>query len=559
MRLHRQGPTSLDPDSFDVKGSIDNLSRAVRRYWLTVVVTTGVTLALVALYIRLYPEVYIGSVAIMAERDHDASRDQFYVDWNIFRKDDLRTEIELMKSGPVAREVVQREKLTYNDVYHPFLSHTIYLWETSVIGRAYRSVKKALLGDDTHGLSPESLEFAKTVGDFAKGISVDPVGESNVGIVSVKGPTRNVAKVTNTLVEIYLAQRSQRHTDEATRSVEALRQQADLARNLLTEVEAERLAFTSANTLAFDFQKETVEVTKLAELEAAIATNQSRLASLESSIRQIDGQLVGMPAMVTTATISQLNGLRENLKLRRVDLQTSLISIRERYQEDAPEVAEIKRSLQNIDELLSREMERVDQSETRGQNRLTDEFQSKRNAFMTELVGIRAGLQVMESTANQLRSRLAQVPALMARLKELDRRVAIAGERFQVLNAKRTQAEVSVATSRAAVSSLRVVDWASPPVQAEWPKSKILYLAALAVGLLLGVSLALMRISLATHVVREDLELSSSGLLPLYGVIELPPATSALRVRRSANGTGNGTGSEQTPARQNGKRVDRKS
>jgi len=134
----------VDADSFDVRASFRSIFEAVRHQKMLVLLTCVVTLAGVALYVYIWPPIYTAEVTVMAEPDYDYQRDSFYTGWDVFRKDEARTEVELMTAGPVLLEVAKREKLTYDDVYHPFLSQVSYFWEKSWVGRHYRSLKKKL-------------------------------------------------------------------------------------------------------------------------------------------------------------------------------------------------------------------------------------------------------------------------------------------------------------------------------------------------------------------------------------------------------------------------------
>src|SRR5579863_193620 len=112
-----------DPDTFDVRASLRSISEAAKHHKALVFLTCFITLALLTGYIYLWPPLFAAEATMMAERDGDIARDAFYLNWAVFRKDDVRTEIELMTAGPVLKEVIEKQKLTYDDVYHPFMSH----------------------------------------------------------------------------------------------------------------------------------------------------------------------------------------------------------------------------------------------------------------------------------------------------------------------------------------------------------------------------------------------------------------------------------------------------
>src|SRR5450432_3445082 len=211
MLMDEQGHANgqyANADSFDVRSSLRSISAAVRHNKGLVLITCVVTLLLVTLYVYVWPPIYKAEATVMAEPDYDYQRDTFYTGWDVFRKDEARTEVELMTSGPVLAEVVKREKLTYDDVYHPFFSQVTYFWEKSWVGSHYRAAKKMLFtSKDKDAPNPADLEFGRIVADLSTGVSIDPVADSNVGKLNVKGPSRRVAAIANTLMNVYLSER----------------------------------------------------------------------------------------------------------------------------------------------------------------------------------------------------------------------------------------------------------------------------------------------------------------------------------------------------------------
>src|SRR5215831_14588901 len=90
-----------DPDMFDVRGSLRSLVDATRQHKLLVVLCCAAALAVAVGYAIVFPPIYVAEARVLVEKVVDNSRDAFYVDFDVFRKDDPRTEMELMKSAPL--------------------------------------------------------------------------------------------------------------------------------------------------------------------------------------------------------------------------------------------------------------------------------------------------------------------------------------------------------------------------------------------------------------------------------------------------------------------------
>ena len=512
---------SDEVDAFDVRASIRSIVDAVRYNGRLILATCAMTLILLTLYIIIWPPVYRANALLMTENDQDFVRDQFYQGWNVFRKDDARTEIELMTARPVLKEVVLREGLTYDDVYHPVLSHIAHLWGKSFVGRNYRKVKRKILPQPADAPSDEEIELARTIMDLRSGIRVDAVTEANVGRVSVKGPSRRVASVANTLVDVYLEQRSARYSDEARRSSDVLLDEIEITGEQVEDIQARRVAFAADNGLTFDLEKENFEVQILTDLETSMAASRSMIAARQASLREVEAQLLAEDATTTTSTVFELNAIRESLKQKRLDLEARLSLMRGRFREDSPEIKDLENDIRGLDGMIADASDKVEKIRTEGVNVVFQELLLKRSNLQTEIEGALGGLEIMEQRAEELRGRLAEVPELLTQLHDLDREYAWAKGKYSQLLTKEAQASVSATTARAAMPSLRLIEYAMTPVKKSWPKPKLLYPLALIMGLFLGVALAVLRTQFDGKVRFAQIA-NGWDDMPLYGTVEVP-------------------------------------
>ena len=543
MSENQQPNGYRDPDSFDFQGALQGALVAVRQHKLLVFASCVFTLALTVAYVYLFPPVYVASAKAMAEKPADTSRDNFYTMWNVFRKDDPRTEIELMLAPGMIAKVVEKEGLKYDDVYHPFLSHLNYLWRGSLPGQTYHRVKDYFFPPrrDPEAPSAADIELARTVTDMRSGISMVPIPDSDVGELTMKGPSRRVAKAANTLLEIYLAERTERYRMEAQRNLDALDQEVTLAAREAQDIADKRLAFMQSNGLAFDLTKESQQLTKLVDLEDGIASNKAKVAALDASLQAVESQLNREPLTRTLSTTQEANAVRESTRLKRLDLQTQLISLRAVYQEDSREVQEVVQNIAAIDALIAAEPEKTEKGTTVSLNSLRQDLTLSADSLRSQLAGAKAGMTVMEETDRKLRARMAAVPELQNTVRDFDRKYALVSERFQALSVKRAQAAVSRAMAGSATPSLRVFQWASSPDEPSWPKLKILYPSALLVGFVVGVIAAQLRTITSGRVRRHQLSSGRPGA-GIYGTIRIPIGSqpfSVAGIRQAPGSKGN--------------------
>jgi uncharacterized protein involved in exopolysaccharide biosynthesis len=346
-----------------------------------------------------------------------------------------------------------------------------------------------------------------------------------------------VARVANTLLDAYMASRLERYEKEAQWNIDALDKEVALASKEAQDIANRRLEFLRTNLLSFDLSKESQQLTKLVELEDGIAANHAKEASLGASLQLVEAQLAQEAPLKTSVFTMEVNPIRESAKLKRLDLETGLISMRSIYRDDSPEVREVVQHIAELDALIGKEPEKMEKSSTSTLNSTRQDLVMSRNSLRSQLEGIKGGLAVMEQTDRQMRDRMKMVPEIQNQLRELDRQYSLVSDRYQALSAKRAQAAVSRAMATAAMPSMQIVQRATNPDEASWPNLKILYPSALFIGLILGVVGAQIRSLTSGRVRKGDLE-SAQGNQPIYGTIRISMGSRPFAVSGSRRSPG---------------------
>jgi uncharacterized protein involved in exopolysaccharide biosynthesis len=282
------------------------------------------------------------------------------------------------------------------------------------------------------------------------------------------------------------------------------------------------------------FQKQAQDVSQLTNVETHASEIRAQVASLQASLQEVERQLNSESPNVVLSSVRQLNSVRENAKLHRLDLQSSLIDLRQRYRDDSPEVRNAEAELEKVEALIASEPEYVEHSVTEGVNSNYQNLIESRDQLRSSLKGAQAQLAATEETAGDMENRLASLPSVMEQSTNLDRAYEVASDKYKQLLLRRNEAQVSAAASAAAPQSVRVIDYARPPTSKHWPKLKYLYPGALLVGLALGIVAALLRTLTAGRLQRSHLERGRLGA-PVLGTIYVGDRVPALSL---ANGYG---------------------
>jgi uncharacterized protein involved in exopolysaccharide biosynthesis len=507
-----------DPDAFDVRKSWEGIKHACYGHKLLILITCLLTLAVVVAYIVIWPPVYQGVVMLAADSDKDMHRDDFYQFWNVFRKDHLPDEGHLMTSAPVIEKVVDQLELTYTDVYHPFLSHATYLWTESTVGKTYRRAKAAIFPKDPspYAPTPEEIDRARTIHDFQRGVVLDAIPETNIGRLIVRGPSPRVAQIADTVIKTYLDERQMRHVREAEKAYESLYPEVEKARTELDDVELAIEKYYAENSILLMFEKDKVEIAQWLEMQGSIVETESVIATLQKSLEEINAQLEREEREVVSSRVFQQNGLRASLKDRLTQLELSQNEVLARFRPESPEAREIDEQITLVKSMIEQEQEMNEFQTSRVMSATRETLRQRKGQLEADLEGARAGLEIRLAATDAMEGRVSAVPEKMKVSRELGRERDILEKKYMLLQDKLMTAAASRAAALSAPPSMRVVEFAVPPEKPVWPKTKLLLVLAVAVGLMAGVGLALLVDFLYARVSRH---LHVEGKVPIYAIV----------------------------------------
>jgi uncharacterized protein involved in exopolysaccharide biosynthesis len=528
----------LEAPIFEFHRSWLGIKQACVGHKLLIVATSLFTVVIVAAYIILWPPTYSAQVQLVAESDKDMAREGFYQTWAVFRKDALSDEVQLFTSAPVLGQVVRRLGLTYDDVYHPFLSHAVYLWTQSPPGRLYRKVKD-WIWPKKHGPydpTPEQVDRARTLADFKSGVQLEAISGTNVGNLVVRGPSPRVAEMANSIVRVYFDQRRRRHVQEANDAYQALDDELRKASDELRRLEERMAAYYADNQLLLTFEKDKLDVTQWTALKASIVDLKSAIASQENSLREIEAQIAHEEKLVVSARVTAPNPIAQSLTDKLTQLRVSLRQTLMHFRPDAPEVRDLQRQIEILGDQIARLPATTVQQRTTVVNDTYENLRRRKAALDAELAGEKAALRVKQDAADAAQATLTGIPEKMKVTHQLDREHQALEKKYSVLQEKLMIAAVSRATAASAPTSIRVVEPAEPPNDAAWPRTKLLFGLAIVVGSVAGVVLALLIDLVHGRVTRYAL-VGPGRALPIYAIVGRDRGLAAELFRSRLSGT----------------------
>jgi len=509
-------------DVIDWRRPFRRLRHAAAQHWRLVLISGVVSVALMLVYMRSFPPIYSSGVVVRAEANEDVVRSAYYANWNVFRKGDVNSELELVTSGRVVQSVVSELGLGFDDVHHGLLTHAAYLWTESWLGRRYQDLKAWLFPPDPSAYrpTPEEIDAARTVDAFRKSISVQTVPGTLFASINVKAPSFRAAEFANKVADAYLAERTRIFRSEAEAASQALAVEVARAAAELEAVDRRRLEFDTRNKIVLDFEKDKLVVANWATMSASIHDIQSSIDSLEASRRVIEQQLALEPEEVISSKRLADSSVKGLLQSRAFELDATLQQVRERYRPDSPEVTQLEKLLSETRATLQRDPGAVEVGQDRTLNPVHSDLRQRLNLVMAQLASARASLASKQAPLAELESRIYNVPVLVKEITDLNRTREGLELRYKLLRERAMMADVSRSTVATTAPSVRIIDYARPSAKPVWPVNIIVLPSALLAGLIAGLGIAL-TLELVTARVNRD-RIATRRDMPVYAVICLP-------------------------------------
>ena len=535
-------PHNPEADSFDFRRTWTGIVNACRTQKLVIALTCMFTLGLAFVYMHFWPPVYTTTVKLYGESNKDTSRADFYQTWAVFRSEQLSNEVEMISATPVLEEVAKREHLKYDDVYHPFFSQLSYLWTESWPGKTWRHIKEYFFPPDYGPFYPteEQIDHARLLHDFQAGVRLVPVAETDVGNLQVSAPSPRVAQIANTIVDVYLEQRRERHVAEASGAYNALNGELEKAQQELNTLEDRTKEYYAQNKLLLVFEKDKVDIgaaegmrTTVNDLQATIAGGERTLAEIEAQLAKEQENLVAQKVYVANPVRNTLEAALNEHQVRRAQLLLH-------YRPDAPEVAEIDRQIGIVKmQLEAVPAEKLSQT-TQALNTNYQTLLARRDQVRGEVASARATLAVRSQNYQQAQDNLAAIPEKMRVVHDLEREHQALERKYNAIQDKMAIAAVSRATAMSAPDSIHIVEGASMPSKPAWPNTKLIWAGAAGIGLVAGVALALLMDLFFGRLHRYRL-VGATGPVQAYALLRRDPAfAAALFAPRDSGALGQG-------------------
>ncbi len=446
---------------------------ALRRHWLSSLLLIMLGTGLGVLAHRLLPTEYeaTATVLIGGPQARQPELDSLVVS-AVLNQDTLTNEVEILQSRALARRVIERLQLHRLDAFNPperepdeAAGTGILHWLEERIGALRAWGGQLPLGNDV----AEDADYGRgemedVIDRFLKDVTVAPRGRSQVIDVTFETDAPGLAAlVANTLVEEYLADRTDTQTAAARLAGSWLRERLD---ELRAELERRETAVEDYRREAGLLQGVTASLTseRLAGLndqllEARAALNQADGRHEEAVAAQAAGRSATMSEVLQSETI-------RDLRAQESEIAGEVAEFESVYGPQHPRMIDLRQRLAQVRRGLAGEIGRIVSS-------LASEVESRRRR-----------VELLEAEIAEARAQVVKEDAAMARLRVLEREAEATRELYQDTLRRAEAADPTVATTP---SDGRMLSPAAPPTASTKPRLALMG----GLGFVLGCGLAL--------------------------------------------------------------------
>lgn len=428
------------------------------------------------------------------------------------RTEDVETQIQLIRSREMARQVLDKTGLARDPLFRADVTSPRSAFDNLLSALGASRGEAAPIA-----VTPEFLDAAATF--LIARLDVARVGDSfNLRIAYADSDPRRAALVANAYADLFTtddARERARANATAARvlqtRVDELRDEANRA---FAEVQAYRVrtGLLSAAATSLTEQELSTYNQQIAAARAEAAEDAAALASARAQLR--GGGADGVGEASSSLVMSSLRAQRAQLVARERDLS-------QRYFDDNPDLVTVRRQIADIDRQIASEVGRsLNGLETRAQ------ASSQR---LASLLASRGGA----------RTRLSGDNSALVTLADLEKRAQAAQTLYQSYLERRNAV---VAGSGAEQPAARLISKANVPILPESPDLALNLALGLVVGVLLGALLAIAsELSYRGLTTLDDVEgrlgIRGFGFVPDYRTVE-PHSGSPLDTVRDHPGGG---------------------
>ena len=417
----------------------------------------------------LMKPVYQANSKILIEREMDSEKSLlFRMNLSLMyeKHDWLKSEIEMIKSTPVALKIIENLKLDQTD---------------------FKGVKQQ----------------SQILATFQNRLKIESTKDSNVLDISYEsGNASLAAEVVNKVVNAYVEFRLHLFSD--SEQYQFFSDQIRVAEEKLRELETRQAQFKQNQEIISLEAQSDILLTKIADYEKALTEVRTKRIGKEAMLTVIKQQLASgdkanFPVTETSNSLSREKHIAR-LRGELLDLELKRDQLLQKFTPEYEEVADLEQAIISTRKRIETEIDEIVTLEE------------------TSIRAMKAEEQALQSTVDELNEQIKAFAMKEYELTQLSRGIEDNREVYSMLLKQREEARISQAKLERGVK-IKVVSPALTPSQPTKPNKRLNVLLAIILGFVSGLGLAFF-IEYFDHTVNSPDELEEQLDLPVWGVIK---------------------------------------
>jgi polysaccharide chain length determinant protein (PEP-CTERM system associated) len=375
----------------------------------------------------------------------------------------------------------------------------------------------------------DSEEYEVIIENLKNNIKISSVGRENIYTLSVEDEDPDMAKsIVRSALTVFIENTLGETRSDSDSAQKFLNTQIKEYEDRLSEAEARLTNFKQKYSEILPQQsggyyaKLNNYKDKLKAIELDILENKTRLDSAKKQLNQSvatksnNGNKIKDESSIQTTYDSRIN-----------DLETQLDTLKLRYTDKHPDVIEISRNLENLNELRSLEIEKylANNSQNTGSlkrlsaNPVIQEVQIQVNQLENLIASLNVRADDYRQRIIELENRVHTLPEIEAELIALNRGYNITKDKYEELLSRKETAQLAQQADETTDKiQFRVIDPPRKATKPSGPKRFILFAATTFLGFGVGIGMSFL-MSQLNPVATSTTQLSKATGVPIFGVI----------------------------------------
>lgn len=360
-----------------------------------------------------------------------------------------------------------------------------------------------------------------------KGISAEPIRDSDVILIKFQGPTpQSAARAVNLVAEVVKDRSSQVKREQASSTRKFIEAQLPAVEAGLSKAEDAIKSFKARNQVVSLSDEAREVLARMTEIDKMYAGTVTQKMALEKKLEAIYGKLDYKPDFSKGGNKMTSGAVADSLKRSLLDLQieATQLSIKG-YEPDHPQIAKLDRQIEATKTKLVEELSSISHGGQVSPMPEMSDLLSQIPPLQIELISIEAREKATRDFIAGYEADLSKLPYKELELTRLLRAKDVNENIYKMLLEKYEEAKI---TEAGKIGNVRVIDPAKEPKSPIKPRKALNILIGLVVGLVLGVGLSFFLDSMDNSVKTAE-EIETNFDIPVLGLI---PSIQAEGVRK---------------------------